>query len=173
MIDRKFVFTAVNPVNGNHYTHENAVVFCAKDKALLPALRAYAGACVALDCLPEHIESIDLLTQRVRVYQQNIESRVPDTVGAEIDRCVGGNMDVPRKMTMPPVKTDRKPVGYIAFGGNPSGDLFPLTQYTGKTEREVGDKIMIGAKAEGWRGTVAERLDYLGWVILPVYMMED
>ena len=32
---------------------------------------------------------------------------------------------------------------------------------------------MIGAKAEGWRGTVAERLDYLGWVILPVYMMED
>ena len=66
------------------------------------------------------------------------------------------------------------PIGYIAFGGNPSGDLFPFTQYTGKTEQEVGDKIMAVARAEGWiKGTVAERLEYLGWVILPVYMKED
>jgi len=86
---------------------------------------------------------------------------------ARIAECLG-NEERPVKCLGQ--KTD--PIGYIAFGGSPSGELFPLTQYTGKTEKEVGDKIMIGAKAEGWRGTVAERLDYLGWVILPVYMKE-
>jgi len=90
-IDRKFKFVATNPCNGKVYTENNAVVFCAKDKALVPALRAYIGACVALGCGPEHIESLDLLMERIREFQKNIESRVPDTAGdCEIDRCIGG-----------------------------------------------------------------------------------
>lgn len=91
VIDRKFKFLAVNPCSGNVYTEKNAVVFCAKDKALVPALRAYAGACVAIDANPEHIESIDLLIERVAEYQRTIEVKVPDTVGdCELDRCIGG-----------------------------------------------------------------------------------
>jgi len=93
MIDRKFKFVAVNPCNQKVYTEENAVVFCAKDKALLPALYAYKRACEDLDCNKEHLESIHLLAQRVLNYQQTIESRVPDTnLPCEIDRCINGNI---------------------------------------------------------------------------------
>jgi len=173
MIDRKFVFTAVNPCNGKHYTQDNAMVLCAKDAAVVPALEAYAVACERLGANGAHLTSINKLIHRVKIYQEEVESRIPDTVGAEIDRCIHGKMEIEQKRIQPPPKDEREPIGYIAFGGNASGDRFPLTQYTGKTEREVGDKIMIGAKAEGWRGTVAERLEYLGWVILPVYMIED
>lgn len=93
MIDRKFKFVAVNPCNQKVYTEENAMIFCAKDKALIPALRAYVAACVALDCGDEHIESIALLMGRIKKYQHDTESRVPDTeTDCEIDRCIGGNV---------------------------------------------------------------------------------
>ncbi|MCP5006902.1 MAG: hypothetical protein GY941_23590 [Planctomycetes bacterium] len=93
MIDRKFKFVATNPCKDTVYTEENAIVFCAKDKALIPALRAYAGACVAIDCGEEHINSIDLLIDRVKDFQENIECRVPDTeTDCEIDRCIGGKV---------------------------------------------------------------------------------
>ena len=90
VIDRKFVFTAVNPVNGHFYTHKDAIVFCAKDLATIPALKAYRDECVALGCNREHIISIDMLIGRVEEFQINIEGRVPDTVGGEIARCIGG-----------------------------------------------------------------------------------
>ena len=172
MIDRKFVFTAVNPCNGKHYTQENAMVLCAKDVAVLPALKAYRDECERIKCGPEYIHSVNMLIARVQVFQNTEGARIPDTdTQCDIDRYIGWFTDFTRKENYVHVNKSL-PVGYIAFGGNASGDRFPLPQYTGKTEREVGDKIMIGAKAEGWRGTVAERLDYLGWVILPVYMME-
>jgi hypothetical protein len=91
MIDRKFKFVAVNPCNKKVYTEADAVVFCAKDKALIPALLAYAKECERLGANEEHIQSVRLLIQRVDVFQTEIECRVPDTIGnCEIDRCVGG-----------------------------------------------------------------------------------
>jgi len=91
MIDRKFKFVAVNPCNNKVYTQENALILCAKDKAVIPALDAYLTACVALDCGMEHIESVQLLIQRVMDYQINVERKVPDTEGdCEIARCIGG-----------------------------------------------------------------------------------
>ncbi len=93
VIDRKFVFTAVNPCNGHYYTQANAVVFAAKDRAFLPALESYREACVKLNCDESHIESIDLLIDRVRTYQKTVEKRIPDTdLPCEIDRCIGGNL---------------------------------------------------------------------------------
>lgn len=41
VIDRKFKIQAVNPVNGNAYTEADALLLCAKDKAVPAALRAY------------------------------------------------------------------------------------------------------------------------------------
>lgn len=80
IIDRKFKILAINPCNGKIYTEKNAMIFCAKDKALIPALQAYAVACHKLGSNQDHIESIRLLIDRVEDYQRYIESRVPDTI---------------------------------------------------------------------------------------------
>lgn len=93
IIDRKFKFVAVNPCNGKVYTEENAVVFCAKDKAFLQALRKYKYACKHYGSNCEHLESVGLLIDRVKHFQENVESKVPDTeTDCEIDRCIGGNV---------------------------------------------------------------------------------
>lgn len=89
-IDRKFKISAVNPVNGKRYTEEDGFFMCAKDKAVLPALRAYVQACLELRANREHIKSINLMIKRVEEYQANVECRVPDTVGKEIERCIDG-----------------------------------------------------------------------------------
>ena len=90
-IDRKFVFTAVNPANGHYYTEKDALILCAKDRAVLPALAAYRNECQRLGTNKEHLESIDLLMDRVRDYQASVESRIPDTVpGEETRRCIDG-----------------------------------------------------------------------------------
>lgn len=92
MIDRKFKFVAVNPCNQNVYTEDDAIILCAKDAALVPALDAYSLECKAIGCGSEHLESIDLLISRVKKFQAS-ERRVPDTeTDCEIDRCIGGNI---------------------------------------------------------------------------------
>lgn len=88
-IDRKFAIDAVNPVSGKRYTHENAVLFCAKDQAFLDVLPLYLEACKKRGSNAEHLESIKLLTERVTEFQRT-ESKVPDTLGGEITRCVDG-----------------------------------------------------------------------------------
>ena len=91
VIDRKFKITAKNPCSVKVYTEKEGVFFCAHDKALIPALRAYVRSCVALGSNPEHIESIELMIERVKEYQETIKSKVPDTeTNCEIDRCIGG-----------------------------------------------------------------------------------
>jgi hypothetical protein len=90
-VDRKFEFTAVNPCNGKVYTQENAIVFCAKDKALVAALVGYSRVSKFYGSNPEHLESIALLIERVKKYQEEVGSKTPDTIGdCEIDRCIGG-----------------------------------------------------------------------------------
>lgn len=90
-IDRKFKILAINPCNGHTYTEKDSLLLCAKDKAVPHALRAYRDACVRIGANKQHLESIDLLIERVEKYQEEIESRVPDTTGnCEIDRCIGG-----------------------------------------------------------------------------------
>jgi hypothetical protein len=92
-IDRKFKFVAVNPCNQKVYTEENAIILCAKDRAVVPAMQAYLVACRDLGCGAEHLESVELLINRVKLFQA-VESRVPDTeTDCEIDRCIGGNTD--------------------------------------------------------------------------------
>jgi len=92
MIDRKFKILAINPCKGKHYTEENSMLFCAKDKALVPTLEAYHNECLKLGCGLEHLESVELLISRVKTFQKD-ECRTPDTdTDCEIDRCIGGNV---------------------------------------------------------------------------------
>ena len=92
-IDRKFIFKAINPCSEDIYTEKNALILCAKDKATLPAMRAYYDACAKMGCDKNHLESIELLIDRIRGYQRDIESRVPDTTGScEISRCIVGEI---------------------------------------------------------------------------------
>lgn len=91
-IDRKYKIIAENPCSGNKHTEKDSVLFLAKDKAFLTgALPGYRAKCVELNANPAHIESIDLLIERVAAFQENIASKVPDTdLPCEIRRCVEG-----------------------------------------------------------------------------------
>jgi len=89
-IDRKFRILAVNPVNGKVYDESNALLLCAKDKAVPAALIAYRNECERIGANLEHIESVNLLLERVFRYQATVEKRVPDTIGDEIPRCIRG-----------------------------------------------------------------------------------
>jgi len=90
-IDRKFQILAVNPCKGTIYTEKNAILLCAKDKAVIPTLWAYLHECERLGCHEEHIHSVELLIGRVKEYQEKIEVRTPDTdTVCEINRCIGG-----------------------------------------------------------------------------------
>ena len=54
------------------------------------ALEAYKKECIRLGCNQEHIDSIGLLIGRVCNFQANMESKVPDTLGDEIDHWLKG-----------------------------------------------------------------------------------
>jgi len=90
MIDWKFKLLAVNPVNGHTYTEEDALVLCAKDKAVPAALEAYRDKCIQIGATDDHITSINMLIRRVYDYQDFMGSKIPDTEGAEVERCVYG-----------------------------------------------------------------------------------
>ena len=91
-IDRKFRILAVNPVNGHCYTEEDSLLLCAKDAAVPAALEAYHAKCIELGANPEHVESVRLLIGRVEQFQREVQSRVPDTVGDELKRCIEGQI---------------------------------------------------------------------------------
>jgi len=94
MIDHKFIIKAHNACKPDKvYTEENAILFCAKDKAVPKMLLAYMDTCEKLGCGIEHLESLAAMHTRVLIYQRDIESRVPDTeTDCEIDRCIGGKV---------------------------------------------------------------------------------
>jgi len=92
VIDRKFQIKAVNPVNGKTYTEADSLLLCAKDAAVPAALVAYYGECVRIGSNAEHVESVRLLLGRVKDFQSAAGGgRIPDTVGAEIPRCLNGD----------------------------------------------------------------------------------
>jgi hypothetical protein len=92
-IDRKFKIFAINPTNGKTYTDQDALLLCAKDAAVPAALEAYRGKCIQLGANEEHIQSVALLTSRVVAFQQEMGGgRIPDTIGAEVARCIHGKI---------------------------------------------------------------------------------
>ena len=92
VIDRKYRILAVNPLHVSIHTEKDSLLLLAKDRAVPAALKAYRAECVVIGANPEHIDSIDLLIKRVEEYQAKEGWRVPDTTGAEIDRCINGNL---------------------------------------------------------------------------------
>ena len=91
MIDRKYKILAVNPCSGNVHTEEDAILFLAKDAAVLPMLETYVEECEMLGCEDTHIDSLHLLLERIEEYQKIVGTKVPDTDRpGEIDRCIKG-----------------------------------------------------------------------------------
>ena len=91
MIDRKYKILAINPVSGGIHTEEDAILFLAKDEAILPMLDTYLEECELLGCEDTHIDSLLLLMKRVETYQKEHGKKVPDTnLPGEIDRCIKG-----------------------------------------------------------------------------------
>lgn len=89
-IDRKFKLLAVNPISHKIYDSTNALLLCAKDKAVPVALKAYRKECKRIGSNSEHLVSIGLLIERVEYFQKMVISKIPDTIGDEIRRCIDG-----------------------------------------------------------------------------------
>lgn len=89
VIDRKFVIMATDR-SGNIYNERSVILFCAKDRALIPALVEYRKFHEGNRLDQRSLESIDELIQRIHRYQKHIECRIPDTIGGEISRCLDG-----------------------------------------------------------------------------------
>jgi hypothetical protein len=87
-IDKKFKLLAYNPFTGNSYTQHNALLLCAKDAAVPAALKAYIQACKELNAKEGHIESLEAMLKRVELFQEEVECRIPDTVGKELEHCL-------------------------------------------------------------------------------------
>lgn len=89
IIDRKFITLAVDQ-QGNICTERNSILFCAKDRAFYSALSEYRKVHHSLRTDKERIKNIDMLILRIRGYQEHVESKIPDTTGGEISRCLDG-----------------------------------------------------------------------------------
>ena len=89
-IDRKFIIAAQNPINGKKYSQDNAILLCAHDKAVPAALEAYHSKCRELGCDEAHLLSVEMLIGRVEEFQLSNPSKIPDTKGDELPRCLDG-----------------------------------------------------------------------------------
>jgi hypothetical protein len=89
-IDRKFIIFAINPSTGKTYTHHDALLLCAKDVSVPDALETLRSSALKHGADTNHGDSLGLLRERVLQYQADVHSRIPDTVGAEIARCIQG-----------------------------------------------------------------------------------
>ncbi|OGT89250.1 MAG: hypothetical protein A2514_07805 [Gammaproteobacteria bacterium RIFOXYD12_FULL_61_37] len=90
-IDWKYKIQATNPCSGNAHTEQDSILFLAKDRAVPAMLRAYLAECERLGTGEAHREAIRLMIGRVERFQQEIESKVPDTdLPCEIARCTLG-----------------------------------------------------------------------------------
>ena len=93
MIDRKYKILAVNPCSGHIHTEDDSILFSANDGALPDTLMFYKDRCKELGADENHLESIDLLINRVLALQKGGNWKVPDTnTQCEIDRCIGGRV---------------------------------------------------------------------------------
>ena len=91
MIDRKYKILAINPVSGGIHTEDDAILFLVKDLAVLPMLETYLEECSLLGCEDTHIDSLNLLIERIENYQKIVGTKIPDTDRpGEIDRCIHG-----------------------------------------------------------------------------------
>lgn len=93
-IDRKYKILAVNPNTGGVHDSEDSVLFLAKDVALIPTLETYHKTCKEMGCGINHILSVELLIARVKDYQRERITAIPDTDHpGEIRDCVNYNME--------------------------------------------------------------------------------
>lgn len=68
-IDRKFQIHAKNVVSRKLYTEGNAILFLARDAALLPTLQTYLNVCRELGSSEEHLSAVESLQERVKAFQ--------------------------------------------------------------------------------------------------------
>ena len=63
---------------------------------------------------------------------------------------------------------EQEPDCYAAFGEHDGGLIY--LGYTSETVHGVKNRILTGARNEGYKGTIEGRLFALGWQILPLYI---
>jgi hypothetical protein len=89
-IDRKFNINAISRNSGKAYSHQNAVLFLAKDKAFALTLPTYLEKCREVGAGPDQIRAVELLIERVNLYQSACpgEVKVPDVDPIKESQCL-------------------------------------------------------------------------------------
>lgn len=92
IIDRKFEIHAVNPCKPEkQYNSTNGFFVAAWDATAVAMLRTSIQLGKSLGVGAEHLESMQLMINRIQEYQLLYGVRLPDTeTDCEIDRCIGG-----------------------------------------------------------------------------------
>lgn len=89
IVDRKFIFLALNPFTNNCYSQKDAFIMCAKDRAVPAALKAYIEELEVLKADPNQIKSTELLLSRIIEYQKTHITKVPDIITVrEVQACI-------------------------------------------------------------------------------------
>jgi hypothetical protein len=93
MIDRKFIFLAVNPCKkGVIYTESDGIVLLAKDNACVATLNFYHDECKRLGADDVQLEGIKRLIVRIEEWRANNKEKckVADTNECEANITIGG-----------------------------------------------------------------------------------
>lgn len=71
-IDQKFKIFAVNLSTGDFFNEDHGFFMDAGSMGILPFLRGYKIKCQDMDCGKDHLQSIDLLTDSITLFQKKI-----------------------------------------------------------------------------------------------------
>lgn len=69
MVDTKFIIRATCREHGHEHTEADSILLLAKDRAVLPALRAYRDACITIGADQRQIQGVTNLIERVALWQ--------------------------------------------------------------------------------------------------------
>ena len=76
ILDQKYIIHARKAGTDYIISQDEAILFRAQDKALVPTLKAYKEECKKLGCSEDHLGGITALIDRVKIWQSKNLSRV-------------------------------------------------------------------------------------------------
>lgn len=97
-IDRKFSIMAKCIEHDHVYDHNHAVLFLAKDKALVKTLAFYMEECRNLNATSTQLTGIALLIERVKRYQE-ANKDIVKVADIDADTIAGASITEPNKET--------------------------------------------------------------------------
>lgn len=85
-IDYKFDIYGIRLADAAEYTSNNAIIFCAKDRALIYALNLLIQHCIDMEADGGYVDSLYQLLNKIREFQHIFGNKLPTTTTEEFSR---------------------------------------------------------------------------------------